>query len=413
MVRGLAVSRWRSLAEALPRWLLWLSVSLTAWLVPGVLGAVPGDEAASEPTVELFVREGCPHCAAAEAFLSDLRAERPGLRLIVHRLDRDQAALERLQTIAKARGARVAVPAILVGEALHLGFSVEAGSDRALREALSGHAATAHAGQSSGVNSAACPAETGLVCPAGQPEQAFEVSLLGFRVSLEEVGLPVFTLAIGLLDGFNPCSMWVLILMISLLAPLNDRRRMLAIAGTFVLVEAVVYYLLMAAWLHLYLLIGLSRSSELIIAAVAMAAGLLNVKDGLAPGSAPLLAIPEKVRPGIYARLRGILQARGIGAAIVGTLILGLLVQIVELLCTSGFPALYTRILTLRQVDAWSYHAYLLLYDLAYMFDDAIVLAVGVVTLSRRRLQEREGRWLRLGSGVVMLGLGIYLLVGS
>ena len=86
------------------------------------------------------------------------------------------------------------------------------------------------------------------------------------------------------------------------------------------------------------------------------------------------------------------------------------MVQIVELLCTSGFPALYTRILTLRQLDGATYYGYLLLYNLMYMLDDIVVLAIGVTTLSQRRLQEKEGRFLKLAAGLVMLGLGIYLL---
>jgi len=72
---------------------------------------------------------------------------------------------------------------------------------------------------------------------------------------------------------------------------------------------------------------------------------------------------------------------------------------------------LYTRILTLKQLDTMSYYSYLLLYNLAYMFDDVIILTIGVITLSQRRLQEKEGRWLKLISGLVMVGLGIYLIV--
>jgi threonine/homoserine/homoserine lactone efflux protein len=80
-------------------------------------------------------------------------------------------------------------------------------------------------------------------------------------------------------------------------------------------------------------------------------------------------------------------------------------------MCTSGFPALFTRILTLRQLDSLAYYGYLVLYDLAYMLDDAIILSIGIITLSQRRLQEKEGRWLKLASGLVMVGLGVYLLL--
>jgi hypothetical protein len=207
--------------------------------------------------------------------------------------------------------------------------------------------------------------------------------------------------------------MWVLILMISLLAPMNDRRRMLAIAGTFVVIQGLAYYAFMAAWLNLFLLIGLSRASEIVLGAIALVAGLINLRDFRGHGSGVSLSIPAAAKPGIYARMRAILHAENLGAALIGAVILGFLVQVVELLCTSGLPALFTRILTLRALDPALYYGYLLLYNIAYMLDDAIVLAIGVITLSRHRLQEKEGRWLKLVSGLAMLGLGVYLLAGA
>ncbi len=108
--------------------------------------------------------------------------------------------------------------------------------------------------------------------------------------------------------------------------------------------------------------------------------------------------------------MRAILHAESLGAAIVGAIILAILVQIVEFLCTSGFPALFTRILTLRELEPAAYYGYLLLYIAAYMLDDIIILTIGVVMLSRHRLQEKEGRALKLVSGLVMIGLGVYLI---
>ncbi|MFI3219890.1 MAG: NrdH-redoxin, partial [Methylococcales bacterium] len=243
------------------------------------------------------------------------------------------------------------------------------------------------------------------------PPQTFAVDFLGHKISLEEVGLPLFTITMGLLDGFNPCSLWVLLLVISLLAPMNNRPRMLAIAGTFVAVEGIAYFVFMAAWLNLFLLIGLSRISEIAIALIALIAGMINLKDFWRFGWGVSLSIPDAAKPAIYTRIRNILQAKNMTAAIIGAIILAVLVQIVEFMCTSGFPALYTRILTLKQLDNVSYYSYLLLYNLAYMLDDLIVLSVGVITLSQHRLQEKEGRWLKLISGLTMVGLGIYLLV--
>lgn len=383
------------------------------WLL---LAAVLGyDAAAGTPAlaadanrIELFVREGCPHCAQAEEFLERLHREQPELTIVVRDVQKEPAALTRLQELVQATGAGVArVPAVYVNGQLILGFSAEASTDKLVRSALAGHRVASGAP----ADSSSCEAEESLSCAAGPAApEPFEVSLFGWTLSLDDVGLPAFSIALGLLDGFNPCSMWVLLLMISLLAPLNDRRRMLAIAGTFVLVQGIAYFAMMAAWLNLFLLIGMSRASQIAIGVIAIVAGLINLKDFVAFGRGITLSIPTAAKPRIYHRMAGILRAPTYMAALAGTVVLALLVQVVEFMCTSGFPALFTRILTLRELDTASYYGYMLLYNAAYMLDDVIVLGIGVTLLSRHRLQEKEGRVLKLISGVVMVGLGIYLL---
>jgi hypothetical protein len=177
-----------------------------------------------------------------------------------------------------------------------------------------------------------------------------------------------------------------------------------------VIVEGIAYFIFMAAWLNLFLLIGMSRAVTLIVAAIAILAGLINLKDVVAFGRGFSLSIPASARPGIYHRMRALLHAPTMTAAIVGAAVLAILVQVVEFMCTSGFPALFTRILTLRQLDTASYYGYLLLYNAAYMLADIIVLSIGVTLLSRHRLNKNEGRVLKLLAGLVMIGLGIYLL---
>jgi threonine/homoserine/homoserine lactone efflux protein len=108
--------------------------------------------------------------------------------------------------------------------------------------------------------------------------------------------------------------------------------------------------------------------------------------------------------------VRRILQADHLPGALISTVVLAVFVNVIELLCTAGFPMLYTQILTAQQLSAWEYYGYLGLYNLAYIFDDGLMVAIAVVTLSRRKLQERAGRWLKLAGGSVMIGLGIVLL---
>jgi glutaredoxin len=361
--------------------------------------------------LEVFVQEGCPHCAEAKRFLDTLRREQPEVAITVRDITHDPQARARFGDIlSKTPGALPAVPAFHANGKLLIGFADAETSGPEIRGLLAGAGSVR---SPPGSDDGQCP--IGEELPCGTPEAApdagsIELPWIGKRVSVDDVGLPVFTIAIGLLDGLNPCSMWVLVLMISMLASVGDRRRMIAIAGTFVAIQGIAYFAFMAAWLNLFLLIGLSRTSEIVLGVIALVAGLIHVKDFIAYGRGISLSIPEAAKPGLYKRMRGLIHEQSLALAIGGTVVLGVLVQLIELLCTSGLPALYTRILTQRQLDPWSYYGYLLLYDAMYMLDDVALLTIGVVTLSQKRMQEKEGRVLKLVSGVAMVALGAYLI---
>ena len=134
------------------------------------------------------------------------------------------------------------------------------------------------------------------------------------------------------------------------------------------------------------------------------------MKDFAAFHRGPTLSIPERARPGLYARTRRLLEEKPLLSAVGGVVVLAVLVNLIELACTAGLPAVYTHILTLRHLPTWQYYAYLALYNLTYIADDSVMLGIAVVTLSRRKLQERAGRWLKLLSGAVILALGVLLL---
>jgi hypothetical protein len=230
-------------------------------------------------------------------------------------------------------------------------------------------------------------------------------------LELERVGLPAFTLALGLLDGLNPCAMWVLLILLSVLVGVRDRRKLLAVAGTFVAVSGLVYFALMAAWLNAFLLIGYSRATQVALALVALGVGAVNLLDLARSTHRFTLAIPRRARPWLYHHIARTARARSVGAAVSGALVLALLANTVELLCTAALPALYTEILALQGVTTARYYAYLALYNLAYVFDDALMVGLAVVTLQRLKLQPRGGRWLKAVSGALMVALAAVLLL--
>ena len=198
--------------------------------------------------------------------------------------------------------------------------------------------------------------------------------------------------------------------MLSVLVNIRDRWKIIAIAGTFVVVSGLAYLAFMAAWLNLFMLIGIARPVQIALGIFAIAIGLINVKDFVAFKRGFSLSIPESSKPGLYRRVREIVNAKYLTAAIAGAIALAVVVNMIELLCTAGLPALYTQILTLQQLPPWENYAYLGLYISAYMLDDTLLLGAVVVTLSHRKLQEREGQWLKLISGLVIFVLGLVMI---
>lgn len=246
---------------------------------------------------------------------------------------------------------------------------------------------------------------------SGDPEEdRIDVPVFG-SLSAGQLGMPLFTIVIGLVDGFNPCAMWVLLFLLSILVNLKDRTRILAIAGTFVFISGLAYFLFMAAWLNVFLLIGYLRPIQIALGLMAVLIGGVHIKDFFALHRGISFSIPESAKPGIYDRVRRIVTAESLKGAIAGAIVLAVLVNLIELLCTAGLPALYTSILTQQGYSAGGRYLYLGLYILAYMFDDSLMVAAVVITLSRRRLQESHGRWLKLLSGAAILLLGIIMLI--
>jgi glutaredoxin len=414
-----------------------------------------GKQIESLLTVHVYTRDGCPHCTEAKRFLEKIKQRYPGFRIKVYKITRDGGAREDLNALARRH--KILAPSVpmfyLCGRVI-VGFinddTTGVQIENLLRESCvacpRGSKSRSFTLETSGrveMQTSFAPddgtraheqtiedtaSETLLdelplddlpeaeadepvvaSAPLSNQPQSMDLPVFG-KVSTEHVGLPLFTLAVGLVDGFNPCAMWVLLFLLSILVNLKDRRKILAVAGTFVLISGMAYFAFMAAWLNVFLFVGYLRPAQILLGTMAVFVGGIHIKDFFAHGRGLSFSIPESAKPGIYSRVRRIVTAEHLWGAIIGAAALAVLVNIIELLCTAGLPALYTQILTLQELPTWQNYAYLGLYNLAYMFDDILMVAVVVITLGRRKLQEQHGRWLKLISGVVIALLGVVLL---
>lgn len=333
--------------------------------------------------LQVYVRDGCPHCAEAKKFLPEVAKKRPHLKIIYRSIDHDPGARIELISLSQKAGLwPPGVPTFVMHGKVMAGFNDAANSGPGLIAFI----------------------DNAVV------SQQVDGGWFG-RISVERLGLPMFTLAMGLLDGFNPCAMWVLLFLLSLLVRLQDRQRMALVAGTFVIVSGAVYYAFMAAWLNVFLLMGMSDSVRWTLAGLAILIGAVNVKDYFALNQGVSFSIPDSAKPGLYARMRQVMQTEALAASLVSVTVLAVLVNFIELLCTAGLPAIYTAVLSQQGFSMIEYYAYLLLYIVGYIADDSLMVVIAVVTLGSHKLTQESGRWLKLISGSVMLALAAMMLL--
>jgi thiol-disulfide isomerase/thioredoxin len=359
-----------------------------------------GPDGRSQIVMYYFYSDTCPHCIEARPFVAGLDA-REWIDLRAYEITKNREYGLLYRDIAAAIGEQArSVPAFIFCGSMHTGFENAESTGAVLLARLE--------------NCRADPEQHLALLQQGGPTpgevMGVQVPILGL-VNPSDWGLPILTLVIAGLDAFNPCAFFVLLFLLSLMVHARSRTRMMLVGGTFVLISGVIYFIFMAAWLNVFLLIGELRTVTLIAGLIAVSLAAINIKDYFwFQSGGPSLSIPESKKPGMYQRMRNLVAARSLSAMLAGTAVLAIAVNSYELLCTAGLPMVYTRILTLREADTFVYYMYLVFYNIIYVIPLLIIVMLFVFRFGSRKLGESEGRLLKLMSGMMMLGLGGVML---
>jgi len=246
-------------------------------------------------------------------------------------------------------------------------------------------------------------------CEIDLDKYVFNLPIIG-TIDLTVLSLPALSVLLGFLDGFNPCAMWVLITLLTLLISTNDMKKIWVIGGTFLFISGAVYYLFIAAWLNAFLLVGFNLVLQKIIGLVAVGGGGFYLYEafGKNPNECKVTNIGSRQK--MIAKMKHILEISAWPAIILGVSILAISVNMIELVCTAGLPAVFTQILAFNDVGAFARYGYIGLYILLYMIDDFVIFAIAVYTLHATGLTTKYQRFTLIFGGVLMYGLGLLLI---
>jgi glutaredoxin len=371
--------------------------------------------------IYFFWGKGCPHCAEEKQFLQEMIKKYPSLDIHDYEVwyDKENAAL--LVRMAEAYKLTTSgVPVTFIGNQGIIGFSQHnrAELEHLIPLCISESCMDPYAILSGKVSFETSGMGTQPDQASGKPSdvecteksRAVYIPWIG-NLDASELSLPLMTLVIAGMDSFNPCAFFVLFSLLGIMIHAQSRRKMLLIGGVFVFFSGFIYFLFMAAWLNLFLVMGQVALITIIAGSVAIVIALINIKDFFVFKKGVSLTIPDSAKPKLFDRMRKLLKSSSVVSILTGTAVLAIAANSYELLCTAGFPMVFTRILTLNNLSSFTYYLYLVFYNVIYVIPLSLIVLLFTITLGRKHLTEWQGRVLKLVSGTMMLGLGGVLVV--
>ena len=399
---------------------LFLSLSVLTLLAGAAPAAFAHVGELEATTMHVFVREGCPHCADFKAFMAAWE-EAPSVAYYEVMEPETQELFKKVQL--RLPGLQQGVPTIILDGHIIQGYDKDETTGKRVRETyeackdreggcitfdefLDGQGA-----KSLLETSSTCSGDPTKPCEANYDEEQFifDFWFVG-RTDLRDLSLPVLSIVLGGLDGFNPCAMWVLITLLTLLINTRSWVKIWVIGGTFLLVSGIMYYIFIAAWLNIFLLIGYNHWVQKIIGIVAIGGGSFYLYEAFGKDPNMCKITDHKRRARTIERMKGVVAAATWPAMILGVAILAVSVNLIELVCTAGLPAIFTQILAFNPLTDLERYMYLGLYILTYMFDDLVIFAIAITTLHATGFTTKYRRFTMIFGGVLMGVLGVLLI---
>lgn len=351
------------------------------------------DAQSQAPRLRFYWGIGCPHCEEAKPFIDGLEANSKG-RFLIERIEirQDPKGRELFEAELARLGIQApGIPMFVMENQYSVGFKLNAS------EAQIQHMVDAVLGGKGNL------VDTEI--------NSIDLPIVG-SVNPRTISLPALTMLIGLVDGINPCAMYVLVAMMGILLHVKSRSRLFLFGGTFVLMSGLVYFLFMTAWLNIFMLTGLSGAVTIGLGILLIGMGLINLKELFWFKKGVSLMVPDKAKPGLFRRMREIASAASLPAALLGIGVLAFVVNLIELGCTLGLPAVYTRLLSLRSdISGFGRYAYLALYNIAYIIPLAAIVLAYAITLHRISLSERGAKILKGVSGTLLVSFGLLFVL--
>ena len=364
----------------------------------------------------LFYGDGCPHCAEEEKFLSTIEGKYDNLEIVRYEVWYDEENSLLLKDVERAyKITRSGVPTTIIGDTAITGYSDVVG--RKIERAIKYYSENNYVDQVDKIKNNEYDYDKGIKDDKfieeeekTDEETTIDIPVVG-DVNLKKVSLMTSAVIIGLIDGFNPCAMWILLFLISVLIGMKNKKRMWILGLTFLLTSALVYMFIMLSWIQIAVKITAIVWIRNVIAIVALIGAFINIRSYLKSNDSGCEVVDDKKRKTIFKKIRKFTHEKSLILALVGVVGLAVSVNLVELACSAGLPLVFTELLVLNDVSNLMRFVYTFVYILFFLLDDLIIFFIAMFTMRVTGISTKYNRYSHLLGGIIMLIIGILLLV--
>ncbi|CDE95878.1 putative uncharacterized protein [Clostridium sp. CAG:914] len=367
--------------------------------------------------IYLFHSYTCKHCKEEIKLLDELEKEYDNIKVYKYEVNENGNG-ELLKNISEIMGSKVTgTPYTIIGNKVFSGYDYENSKGR-FKGAIEYYSKYGYEDKV-GEYISSIPLPSYEVKDTDPDVDEYISNYISYKVKLPLIGevklknltLPLITVVIGLADGFNPCAMWVLLFLISMLIGMKDKKRMWILGSTFLLISALIYLIFMMSWLNLANLLISVVWVRVIIAVVSLVGGFINLRGYIKHRKVSGCdVVDDKKRNRIITRIKKFTTEKNFWLAILGVIVLAISVNVVELACSAGLPVMFIEILSLNNLTAIEEIIYIVLYMLFFLLDDFVVFVIAMTTLSLTGVSSKYGNLSKLIGGILMLFIGLLLM---
>lgn len=359
----------------------------------------------------LFYGRECPHCEDLIERLKDIQEDYPNLKVYKYEVWHNSSNVKLWQKVeSKLNVPATGVPYTVIGNQVYTGY-LAGDTDRKIISQIKYY-------QNHNLIDKVAPLlnlnkdKTKTIEKKPDTKSDFNLPVLG-KIDAKKASLPLIAIVIGILDGFNPCAMWILLFLLSMLMGMKNKRRMWILGLSFIVTSAVIYLLFMLSWLKLTTFIGNLDLIKYLVSAFAIVGGYLNIKSYLKTKEDGCEVVDDKKRIKLMDRIRKFTREKSFILALLGIMALAVSVNFIELTCSAGFPVIFMQLLAINDVNIVQAIVYIGLYILFFLLDDIIVFAIAMKTMELKGFSTKYGKFSHLIGGILMLVIGILLILKS